>query len=78
MDKIQTIDVRKQPDGSYVADRPARPGTPPIGRGATWLEALGDYFIQNVDTYGAKAVVFDESGEPVPPEFFGPQHRRDA
>lgn len=31
----------------FTVDEKARPGSPPVGRGRTMLEALGDYVLNN-------------------------------
>lgn len=69
----EPIKVEVRPDGdTWVADRPALAGSPVVGRGKTWLEALGDLMIQDVATFGVRAFVYDRDGNLVPPEFFGP------
>ncbi len=73
---LERVTVQQQEDGRWCADRRHRSGTPVVGRGATWLEALGDLLIQDVSTYRTQAVVLDQSGQPVPHEFFGPYYDR--
>lgn len=72
--KTERVEVRPQ-DRGWVADRPHLPGTPVVGRGDTWLEALGDLLIQDPSV---QAFVFDKSGKPVPPSFFGPKYSQES
>lgn len=46
MTKRVTIKLQGDQPGRLVCDD-ERPGTPPVGRGQTVLEALGDYCLQN-------------------------------
>lgn len=74
---MEQVIVQKQKDGTYIADRPHLPGAYIIGRGNTWLEALGDLLIQDIRRFGVTAIVRDQDGKPVPPEFFGKNYQRD-
>ena len=63
--ELERVEVR--PLGStWVADRPHLSGSPIVGRGKNWLEALGSLLVQDPDRFGVRAVVFDECGRPIP------------
>lgn len=68
------LEIKPEEGGGWVACPPHSPGTPIVGRGDTWLEAIGDYVLQ---TLAVRAKVFGEDGKPVPPSFFGPRYTRD-
>ena len=42
--------------GGFTADRPALSGSPVVGRGRTWLEALGDLVLQGQREFGVSNV----------------------
>lgn len=48
---MNRIVIKEQENGKFIADRPKEPGTPIVGRGSTWKEALGDLLLQS--TYKA-------------------------
>lgn len=48
---MKTLYLFKQ-GGAFVVDDPFVPGSPPVGRGRTMKEAIGDWFINNQDTVG--------------------------
>lgn len=52
------LTVKKTADssGTFEIDEPKRPGSPPVGRGATMIEAMGDYLLNNQRYLG---VTFD-------------------
>lgn len=49
------IVIDKEEDGRFVVDEPSRPGSPPVGRGRTMEEALGNWLITN--QYGLDIVI---------------------
>ncbi len=43
---MKTLTISKE--GSlFTVDEPGRPGSPPVGRGRTMMEAFGNYLINN-------------------------------
>lgn len=77
VDEMEQVIVKEQPDGTYVALRPHLLGAYIIGRGKTWLEALGDLAIQDIHRFKIQARVERKDGTPATREFFGPQYDRD-
>lgn len=58
------IVISQQDNHTWIADRPALSGSPVIGKGKNWKEALGDLFLQDVDTYPKEVYVQDKQGKP--------------
>lgn len=58
------LTVKKTADssGTFEIDEPTRPGSPPVGRGATMIEAMGDYLLNNQRYLGVTFDV-DESAQ---------------
>lgn len=38
-------------NGTWEVDDKSRPGFPPVGRGSTLKEAIGDYVCNNIDSF---------------------------
>lgn len=45
----------------FVMDDKSRPGVPPVGRGKSLKEALGDYVINNQDALGIKFEIMESA-----------------
>lgn len=68
------IHVDQGEDGKFTADRPKLPGSPRIGHGRTWREAVGDLLINAQGEFGVQVIrVFDKKGRPYR---FKSKHRR--
>ncbi len=66
--------IKQGEDGKFTADRPRLPGSPPIGRGHTWKEALGDLVNNDPKAFNLGIVlVEDKCGKPYR---FKPNRRR--
>jgi hypothetical protein len=67
----EVVTVREGEDGRWTADRMHLPGSPIIGRGKTWLEAVGALAIQDPERFGIKVKVFTKDGEPASANLLG-------
>lgn len=68
------IVIKQGEDGKFTADRPRLSGSPPIGHGHTWKEALGDLVSNDRLAFGIHQVyVEDKKGKPYQ---FNPKRKR--
>jgi hypothetical protein len=54
---VITLRISKPSYGGFLVDDPSVPGSPPVGRGASAQEALGDWVFHNRDRVGVEFVV---------------------
>jgi hypothetical protein len=65
--------VKQQKDGTFIADRPGMSGSPIVGYGKTWAEAIGNLVIHDPAFFKVAVRVEDKHGKPFR---FRPRHGR--